>query len=342
RAEQAALYEALTTPMSTRFGVSVRSDNIDVALYHDSARVRLETNVAARIRQRHIAPYVEQEIVLPWAQLQIGLRADYASFDVENLNASSDGSDGVANRLIFSPKANLVVPVTSELAAFANSGFGFHSNDARTAVMQRELPSLARAFGLEVGSRYTSGDGRFTASAAAWQLDLESELVYVGDEGTTEESGRTRRRGVDVEVHATPLDWLSIGSNATLSQGRFRDLPNGENHIPLAPTFTLSGTARATFGDFAVLGRVRSVSDRPANEANTVRALGFTITDLSASYRIGNVELSAHVENIFDEVWNEAQFDTESRLRGESSAVSELHFTPGAPRSARCGVAVGF
>jgi hypothetical protein len=29
--------------------------------------------------------------------------------------------------------------------------------------------------------------------------------------------------------------------------------------------------------------------------------------------------------------WNQAQFDTESRLRGESAPVSELHYTPGTP-----------
>jgi hypothetical protein len=36
-------------------------------------------------------------------------------------------------------------------------------------------------------------------------------------------------------------------------------------------------------------------------------------------------------ENLLNSSWNQAQFDTESRLRNEAEAVSELHFTPGTP-----------
>ena len=48
------------------------------------------------------------------------------------------------------------------------------------------------------------------------------------------------------------------------------------------------------------------------------------------------------VENIFDVDWNEAQFSTESRLRNESQAVDELHFTPGTPRYVRANVRCRF
>ncbi|MDZ4701508.1 MAG: hypothetical protein SH809_17480 [Rhodothermales bacterium] len=41
------------------------------------------------------------------------------------------------------------------------------------------------------------------------------------------------------------------------------------------------------------------------------------------------------LENALDVAWNEAQLDTESRLRGEAGPVSELHFTPGNPRNVR-------
>ena len=33
--------------------------------------------------------------------------------------------------------------------------------------------------------------------------------------------------------------------------------------------------------------------------------------------------------------WNEAQFDTESRLPFETKSVDELHFTPGTPLAAK-------
>ncbi len=43
------------------------------------------------------------------------------------------------------------------------------------------------------------------------------------------------------------------------------------------------------------------------------------------------MEVGASVEDRFNVEWNQAQFDPESRLRKESEAVSELHFTPGTP-----------
>ena len=40
----------------------------------------------------------------------------------------------------------------------------------------------------------------FLFNVAFWGLELENELVYVGDEGVVENSGATRRLGVDVDA----------------------------------------------------------------------------------------------------------------------------------------------
>ncbi len=340
RAENDIIYEAAGLPMRTRVGATLRSDDIDVSLHHDSARVRLETKVSATIHERQIGPYAEQEIILPWADLLLGLRADYLGFDVEDKLRAGSGADGIAQQLVLSPKANLAVPIGESATIFLNSGLGFHSNDARAVVQGGQ--TLPRAFGSELGLRWGRGSDPLQGSASLWMLDLQSELVYVGDEGTTEESGGTRRQGIDLELRALPLEWLTLGVDATLSRGRFRDLPEGENYIPLAPSFTLSGTMVAHIGDAAAALRVRHVGDRPAVENDEVRALGYTIVDLSLSYRLGEVELLLNAENLLNASWNEAQFDTESRLPGEAASVSELHFTPGTPLAVRGGVALRF
>ncbi|NJN35458.1 MAG: hypothetical protein HC817_15570 [Saprospiraceae bacterium] len=48
------------------------------------------------------------------------------------------------------------------------------------------------------------------------------------------------------------------------------------------------------------------------------------------------------VENLLNSRWNEAQFDTESRLQGEAAPVSELHFTPGTPFAVKAVFSVYF
>jgi outer membrane receptor protein involved in Fe transport len=329
-------------PAKTTFGINLRNDDILAALYHDSTRVRLETTRNNRIVERQTGGYMEQELVLPWVSLLLGVRADYLSFDVENLLQSGTPPEGIDQQLIVSPKANLSIPLSDDVSLFLNSGFGFHSNDARVVVANTMHPTLPRAFGAEIGMRYGSPRSTVAASAAAWVLDLESEFVYVGDEGTTEPSGRTRRTGIDFEAHINPLDWLALGVDATVSHGRLRDEPDGSNSIPLAPSVTLSANALFRLDPFTAALRLRMVDNRPANTSNSVVATGYQIVDLSASYRVGQVDFFANIENLLNQQWNEAQFDTESRLRNESEPVSELHFTPGTPISIRGGVALHF
>ncbi len=73
------------------------------------------------------------------------------------------------------------------------------------------------------------------------------------------------------------------------------------------------------------------LGDRPANEDNTVVAKGYTVFDAALNYTMKSFEFGLQAQNIFNVAWNEAQFDTESRLRNETSPVSEIHFTPGTP-----------
>ncbi len=64
--------------------------------------------------------------------------------------------------------------------------------------------------------------------------------------------------------------------------------------------------------------------------------------DGTVNYTRPKYEIGLAFENIFDVDWNEAQFDTESRLYDEPAPVSELHFTPGNPFFVRAKLAIFF
>jgi len=119
-----------------------------------------------------------------------------------------------------------------------------------------------------------------------------------------------------------------------VSHGRFKDLPDGQNEIPLAPTFTSTGglTMRFESGLEGSL-RYRHMSERPANEDNTVTAHGYTVFDAGIAYQLHGFKLSIIADNLFNVLWSEAQFETESQLKGETHPVDELNFTPGTPRT---------
>jgi outer membrane receptor protein involved in Fe transport len=77
--------------------------------------------------------------------------------------------------------------------------------------------------------------------------------------------------------------------------------------------------------------RYRYLADRAANEANTIQAEGYFLTDLVMTYHLPAWTLGLSIENLFNQEWKEAQFETESRLLEEVDPVSEIHFTPGSP-----------
>ncbi len=364
----------------TTMGGGFRSDNIAVALWHSPDRVRQTSLVDADIFERNLFLWARQEwLFSPAFRVQLGLRSDYFTFNVEDrLDGVENGlahASGFAQQSILSPKLNMVFSPANWLDLFGNAGSGFHSNDARNVVISQRISeilkasrrkglgaaeidaalasrhfdakqagveTLPRAVGVEAGFRARLAK-RVNFSAAAWRLDLEREYVYVGDAGTTELSGQTTRIGLDLEARAQLLPWLWSDVDVNFSHGKTDDAPAGEDKIPLAPRFTSTGGLTVIHPN-GVDGslRYRYIDDRPANEDGSVVAEGYTVLDASLGYRIGAVKLLAAVENLLNVEWNEAQFDTESRLKGEDKPVSEIHFTPGNPRNFRVGLSFRF
>jgi outer membrane receptor protein involved in Fe transport len=147
---------------------------------------------------------------------------------------------------------------------------------------------------------------------------------------------------LDFETRLKILSWLYGDVDLTVSTGKLRDEPKGADEIPLAPRLVSTGGLTVRHAKYEGGLRYRHIGDRPANEGNSVTALGYTVLDLTASYRLGNYQIGLVMENLTDTDWNEAQSDMESRLRGEPAPVSDLHFTPGNPRNVRVGVSYSF
>ena len=149
--------------------------------------------------------------------------------------------------------------------------------------------------------------------------------------------------GLDVEARSQLLHWLWADADVTLSRGELIDEPDDADEIPLAPRITSEGglTIRRDSGFNGSL-RYRLIGDRPANEDDSVTALGHFVLNADLGYLFDRWQVQLSLENLLDTDWNEAQFDTESRLPAEEESVSELHFTPGNPRSARLGLSYLF
>lgn len=319
-------------------GIDVRRDRIDVGLWRTERRNRIGGVHRADVGEFAMGIFVQHDVTLGkrW-NVQTAFRTDRLAFSV------LDSAMYRYREVVFSPKANVAFQANDAWTLYFNAGLGFHSNDARSTVASTGAGrSVPRALTGEFGARYRPDD-RLVATIALWQLGLQGELVYVGDEGTTELSGRTRRIGVESSVRWHVFSFLWIDADVTITRGRLQNAPAGDNHIPLAPRWTAAGglTYRPNSRWDGLL-RFRSIGDRPANEQGTVTARGYTLADAGLALRLSDWRIGMQIENLFNRQWNEAQFDTESQLKMEAQPVSELHFTPGSPRQITIFASVDF
>ncbi len=326
-------------------GLDSRFDRVRATLGPTRERERLAEPAVASIREAGLGLYAEESARLtPWLELIGGTRVDMLHFLVE-------GAPGGARSAVFaSPKLTAVLSPLDQLDVFLNFGVGFHSNDAR-AVVDGGSP-FARAIGGDVGMTVRPVE-RLTLSASGYALHLAEELVWSGDGGATEASGATMRLGLELEARLQVLDWLFVDADFTYNHGRFVDEPSGADRIPLAPTVTAAGgvSVRHPIGVYGRLG-ARYISDRPANESNTLTAEGYALVDLSVGYVHRWFELRLDLQNLTNAAYREAQFATTSRLAGEppcrapsfsdEGGCADVDFTPGVPFDVRATVALKF
>jgi hypothetical protein len=250
-----------------------------------------------------------------------------------------------ATQAIVSPKLNFYYTVNPRWQVYLNTGKGFHSNDARVVVPRAGREILPAAYGSDLGI-IVKPFPKLLINAAAWYMWVAQEFVFVGDENVLELSGRSRRAGVDVSARYQ-LTNRTAGANLyadlDLNTANPRAVgveagPSGQaqNYLPLAPRFTsVGGLSLKNQSGFSGSLRYRYMSDRPANEDNSIVAKGYFVNDLQASYTKRNYTVGLSVQNLFNVRWKETQFATESRLRGENQPVTEICFTPGTPFFAR-------
>jgi outer membrane receptor protein involved in Fe transport len=333
----------LGAKFTTTGGLQSRFDAIDNALHHDEARVRLEDRAASRINELGLALFVEENAKLnDYLRFVVGARLDRIDVDVDDRLGGTDS--GIKGSTLFSPKWMAIVSPIAELDLFLDYGRGFHSNDARGAVLATDPARLITpATGYELGGEIRPLAG-LALTAAGFLLDLDSELVWSGDRGTTEAAGATRRYGLEVGGRYRIGNWLFADLDATFTHASYRAHADNGQAVALAPRRTLSAGigARPAVGDFIPFGsfRVKSIADRPATEDETLVAQGFTIVDASAGLRWKNVEAGVELQNLFDSKWREVNFATESRLAYEPAKVTGIHYTPGWPRTVMGHLAV--
>lgn len=318
-------------PLRFNAGSGFRYDEAAISLKNAADRVVSDTIVAGGVDQWNVNGYLDAHLsITDRFTINAAARVDVFHFNYSDARGI-DSLSGMAIQQRVSPKLNFNYTMNDRVQLYLRTGIGFHSNDARAVVVGNADRTLPKAYGADLGATFKPFP-RILVNAALWGLYLESELVYVGDGGVVETSDPTQRLGIDLSIRYQLTDRLFADLDINGVNGKLVGVPEEENAIPLAPRFTtIGGLAYVKDRGFNASLRYRHIADRPANETNSVVAEGYFLVDAKISYRFVKFEVGASVENLLNVEWNQAQFDTESRLSNEVEPVSELHFTPGTP-----------
>ena len=170
--------------------------------------------------------------------------------------------------------------------------------DGVTSVPQ--VDPLVRSIGAEVGSRFTWNE-KLNTSVALWYLELDSELLFVGDAGTTEASRSSRRYGLEIANYYTPVKGLSFELDAAFTDAKFDDNDPDGDDIPGALDTVVSAavTGQLESGWLASM-RLRHFGPRPLIEDGSVESDSTTVVNLRAGYQRETWAIFLDVLNLFD------------------------------------------
>ncbi|MEM9532598.1 MAG: TonB-dependent receptor [Pseudomonadota bacterium] len=336
-----------TGPVALNWGGDLRYDDIaEVGLFRTVERSRIGTVRSDAVEQLSASAYGEVEF-RPLANLRasIGARVDYFDWEVD---AQRQANSGSGSDTLVSPKLNLAYRLGESAELYANWGRGFHSNDVRGNTISVDpasgeaadpVDALVPSNGAELGLRVERGE-RFNATLTAFALDLDSELLFVGDAGGTEVNGASERRGLELTTFLQATDWLAVNFSYTYTDSQFEQDEGAGREVPGAIESSASlGLNGAWDNGLFIAARARYLGEAPLVEDNSVRSPSSLLVNVGGGYRFGNVSLRLDVFNLLDSNDFDIAYFFPSRLPGEpAEGVEDVHFRPLEPRSIRTSV----
>jgi outer membrane receptor protein involved in Fe transport len=201
-----------------------------------------------------------------------------------------------------------------------------------------------RAKGAEIGLRTVRVKG-LQSTVSLWYLGLDSELLFVGDAGTTAPGRPSRRVGVEWTNYARLTPWMTVDGDLSFSRARFTDRDPAGAFVPGSLDRVISAglsvePSRSIFGSL----RLRHFGPRPLVEDASVMSRATSLWNGEVGYRFSpkaRVVLEGY--NLLDSKVADVDYFYTSRLPGEpAEGIDDVHTHPAIPRTARVSLQVQF
>ena len=327
-----------------RFGIDFRYDAVDeVGLYRSREREITSPIREDQVDESSISSFYEMSFDLgsSWRAV-LGIRADAFKFKVnsKDYNLTDDDSD-----FILSPKASIAYAFSDNNEMYFSYGNGFHSNDARGVITfadpitgEKLSPAdpLVKSTGFEWGIKALINE-QLNTSLAVWSLELDSELLFVGDAGNTEANRPSKRWGIEFNNLWSINEIWSLEADFAYSNAKFNadDLEN--RSVPGSLKNVASGILSAEYpsGFFASFS-FRYFGEVPLIEDGSIKSEGSTYANLALGWLMDDWQVQLDILNIFDSNDHDVDYFYASRLAGEpANGYEDIHYHIFEPRQIR-------
>ena len=170
-------------------------------------------------------------------------------------------------------------------------------------------------------------------------MENSHELVFVGDEGTTDVNGKSHRYGIEWTNYYKPTDWLTLDADYTLTTARYAAnnayVPNSVGRV-----ISTGATVVAPNGLFGTL-RFRHFGVVPLDENGTYWAGDTNIVNLGAGYKHKQYKFEIDVFNLLGSQSSDIAYAYGYSYGGISSDLGVMRH-PVEPRMFRGTVTVNF
>lgn len=256
--------------------------------------------------------YVQDQMQFGGWRAVVGARHDWTKQGTDNLlaNTSSDESNEATTY-----RAGLLYLFDNGVAPYVSYSTSFEPTVGVGADGKPFVPSTARQY--EVGLKYQppSTQALFTASV----FDIEQHDALVPDLlGFSTQEGTIRSRGLELEARGRVTPSIELISALTLLDTRVTQaaLPENDDKRPQAvPNYFASNWVNYDFLSGVLTGLklgagVRVVGASYADNANHVKADGYTLIDAAVRYDVGatipslkGLEARLNLNNVFDKAY---------------------------------------
>lgn len=288
-------------------GIEGRWDHSHYQNWFTTDRVRDSAQTLVTARQASGAVLLQStEDLTRHLRVTIGGR-----LDAQDTRSAPDS--GVARshaKTVFSPKFGVLYHLSIPIDLYANVSRGFRQTDG--VIKDPALPFItewAYETGLKLDTRRLSG------SVALFRMDVSNEQTFNPVTLTSTSGGASRRQGVEVELEARATDAVTLTTDWTFNDARYRrfitDAGDTLDGLRVFNTAKYVGTVALEIAPPTAAWRLRAGSDlvgpySPFDEPGVVRP-AYGLVHLSGGIRIGRARVELGMRNVFDSAYRELE-----------------------------------